>query len=443
MEIRQNPPTKNKIVRKCLIRRRDFIGTSLATVASFPGASVDALTRPPKMPVRFEQDRFCISFWVDPPADALMEKHYAQLAAADFTVAMGGFGANTPQTDTRQLDYCQKYGLKALVYLPGYEYGAVQGPSGIAKIRLADKFPNHAACWGYMLYDEPNTRLFPELQFMVRHLRTARPGRLGYVNLLPIYTYPKTQGAPTYDEYVGRFVREVDPDVLCADIYPFMQPSRNSQDLYCENLAVLRKYALIRRIPFWNYFNDMSFAKHRDPTEAQMRWQIYTSLAYGARGILYFCYWTPRGAMYQRSNAIISAAGIATRRYGQARRINARLKNLGPTLMQLTSVKVYRIPPSTDPAMVLKGSPLKSLTPGDYLIGVFKHADGRIGVLLNNYSYCYTTCPTVKFTAPLENISEVDPKTGREIPVVDDSPDRPGLRISLPSAEGRLFLVRE
>ncbi|MGC9261069.1 MAG: hypothetical protein ACP5I8_13470 [Phycisphaerae bacterium] len=442
MRYRQNFQTENKILQSKISGRRAFLVSSLATLALLPGNSTEVLASSPEIPVRFKQDRFCISFWVDPPADAHMEEHYAQLAAANFTVAMGGFGARTPGEDERQLNLCQKYGLKALVYLPGYENGAVHGAADIGGIEQADKFPDHPACWGYMLHDEPNTRLFPNLGYMVDHLRRVRPGKLGYINLLPIYTYPATQGAQTYDDYVDRFIREVNPDVLCADIYPFMEAHQNTQDVYCNNLAVLRKYAILRRIPFWNFFNDMPFGRHSDPTEAQMRWQIYTSLAYGAKGILYFCYWTPLGAAYYGS-ALINTDGNPTRHYYQSRRINAKLKHLGPTLMQLTSESVYRIPPNAIPAAILKGSPLKSLTPGDYLIGIFKHADGRAAVLLNNYSYCYTAWPTVDFVAPLKNIVEIDPMTGAEIPVVDASPGMPGLQLSLGSAEGRLFLIRQ
>ena len=40
----------------------------------------------------------------------------------------------------------------------------------------------------------------------------------------------------------------------------------------------------------WLPQNTMPFAGHSDPTEAQLAWQIFTSLAYGAKGILYFCY---------------------------------------------------------------------------------------------------------------------------------------------------------
>ena len=32
-------------------------------------------------------------------------------------------------------------------------------------------------------------------------------------------------------------------------------------------------------------------APQYDPSEAQLRWQAFTALAYGAKGILYFVYW--------------------------------------------------------------------------------------------------------------------------------------------------------
>ena len=79
------------------------------------------------------------------------------------------------------------------------------------------------------------------------------------------------------------------------------------------HLAVDRNASLKHGIPFWcalselagrwssrglmltggwahrNYFNSMVFGGKRDPTEAQIRWQVFTSLAYGAKGVLYFC----------------------------------------------------------------------------------------------------------------------------------------------------------
>lgn len=109
--------------------------------------------------------------------------------------------------------------------------------------------------------------------------------------------------------------------------------------------------------------------------------------------------------------------------------------------MKLTSSGVYRVQPEEDSLEVLKDTPITSLTKGDYLVGVFEHTDGRRAVLLNNYSFAYTAWPTVVFNIPIERVHEVCQATGREIPIVDDSPAMEGLQISLDSGEGRLFLL--
>jgi hypothetical protein len=225
------------------------------------------------------------------------------------------------------------------------------------------------------------------------------------------------------------------------DHYPAMKPNLDGRGAYCENLETMRRHSVAAKIPFWNFFNTMPFGPHDDPTEAQLRWQIFTSLAYGAKGVLYFCYWTPKGDEFPRGGAIITAEGRRTRHYEQAKRINAAVKSLGPTLMSLTGTAVIRIAAGADPAPFLAGSPLQSLTPGDYLIGTFGHADGRRAVLLNNYSFAYTAWPTVTFDAEPDQVREVSPATGEEIAVVDDSPAMPGLQLSLDAGEGRLFLL--
>jgi hypothetical protein len=104
---------------------------------------------------------------------------------------------------------------------------------------------------------------------------------------------------------------------------------------YHRNLAIVRTAADAAGIPFWNFFGAMPYGGKADLSEAQLRWQVcashvsvkwrcglvardgdptcgrsvfsvgvqprslcihdcmqvYTSLAYGARGLLYFCYW--------------------------------------------------------------------------------------------------------------------------------------------------------
>ena len=384
-------------------------------------------------PARFVQDRFAIGFWVDPPADERIDERYAEIAEANFTLVLGGFGANDLDKVRRQLSVCEKYGLKALVW------------SGETP---ADQLPDGPACWGYHLRDEPKPADFPPLRTRVDEIRAGRPGRLAYINLYPTPSYPERKlGVATYDEYVSRFMNEVNTDVLSMDHYPNFRPDSEGRFYYCEDLECMRKYSLQKNVPFWNFFNTMPYGEHTDPTEAQLRWQIYTSLAYGAKGVLYFCYWTPTGSNFPKGGAIIRTDGRRTRHYDQAKRINFAVKNLGPTLMKLTSTGVRRVAPFEDIAKALDGTPIKTLSrvpadpPLDLLLGTFKHEDGRRAVMLNNYSYTFTTWPTVTFDVPHEKVVEVDPQTGQEIPLYDDSPDMPGLQLPLDSGEGRLFLM--
>lgn len=383
---------------------------------------------------RFVQSDFAIGFWVDPPLDARADERYGEIAQANFNLVIGGHHSGTPDAAVRQLRLCEAHGLNAIVTVRGVDD--------------MNALPDGNSCWGYGLRDEPGAADFPHLRDQVEALRAARPGRLGFINLFPGYASPGGQlGAENYEAYVRQYVETVDPDILCMDHYPLFKPDRDGRDGYCADLAVMRRHALERGIPFWNFFNAMPYGPHTDPTEAQMRWQIFASIAHGARGVLYFCYYTPAGGEFPKGGALITRDDRRTEKWYAARRLNEQVKNLGPVLMQLISTGVYRIGPEDGPAGVLRGTPIADLRrepvdpPHDYLVGVFAHADGRRAVLLMNYHFAYTAWPTVVFDAPVEDVRFVDPWTGNETPAVDASPDMPGLQVSLLDGEGKLFLL--
>jgi len=228
---------------------------------------------------RFVQDRLGIGLWVDPPADKDMDARYAELAEANFTFVIGAH-ASRPEEVNRQLALCEKHDMVAIVSMAG---------------RSPDQLPTGPACWGYLIRDEPSAKDFPDLAKTVADIRKARAGKLAYINLFPNYANAQQLGTDSYDEHVQRFIKETNIDVLSMDHYPMFRPDADGRDHYCKNLEVMRRESLKAGIPFWNFFNTMPFGPHTDPTEAQLRWQIYTSLAYGAKGVMYFCYWTPRG----------------------------------------------------------------------------------------------------------------------------------------------------
>jgi hypothetical protein len=381
---------------------------------------------------RFVQDRFAIGFWWPPHTSENLEDRYREIADAHFSVVIGTAGT----TAEEQLKLCEKFGLRAIVR------------SDVT----ADKLPESPACWGYILADEPGAAAFPQLAKRAEEIRQKRPGRFGYVNLFPNYASAGQLGTSTYDDHVAKFVEIVKPEVLSMDHYPAIRPERDTREAYCANLETMRKHSLKAGVPFWNYFYAMPFNDRLDPTEAQIRWQINASLAYGGKGVLYFCYWTPgKGAKgtgeFPKGGAIITAEGLKTRHYEEARRINAELENWGPTLMQLTNIGVYRVNTGKEPGMSLTDAPVKNLQRvgsdphADFIIGAFLHRDGRRAVLMVNHSYSFTAWPTAEFEAAPEAMTEVDKATGREVSVVDDSPEMKGLQLSFGASEARLFLL--
>ena len=144
------------------------------------------------------------------------------------------------------------------------------------------------------------------------------------------------------------------------------------------------------------------FGEH-DPTEVQLRWQAFTSIVYGAKGLLYFCYWNPsyQGSTFPTEGSIMAATGpngtyAPTAHYAQAQKINANLLVYGGYLLHATSTAVLHLPlgyTATDPSFTLgagafvtgivctsrQGLPGCPDAVATYLIGQFLLEDGRVG----------------------------------------------------------------
>src|SRR5690554_3772079 len=128
--------------------RRIVLSIMVASILIFNSSFAVAQEEKGEGP-KFVQDRFVISFWFDPPADDEMDVRYKEIAEAHFNLVLGGFGANTEVTVNKQLDLCEKYGMDAIVSLPGYVKGAKDGLKAYDDIKNHQDFPDHKACLGY------------------------------------------------------------------------------------------------------------------------------------------------------------------------------------------------------------------------------------------------------------------------------------------------------
>jgi hypothetical protein len=79
------------------------------------------------------------------------------------------------------------------------------------------------------------------------------------------------------------------------------------------------------------------------------------------------------------------------------------------------------------------------------IIGQFRLPDNRTAVLVNNNNIDFNLWPTMEFAQPWGNdtdaLSEVDPVSGRETALLDESPLMAGFQMELQAGMGRLIVV--
>ena len=175
-------------------------------------------TMKPRVPT-FVQDRFAISFWVDPVVPVIdFPVRYKEIAECNFNVVLGGFGATTLPAIDAQLAASEANGLKVIA----------AGETVISN-------SSSQALWGYQLFDEPQPKDFGGLVNMTQRLGRTHPGKLRFINLLPNYWSPPTGN---YGQYVDDYIAQVKPDILCFDSYPNFEVADEQSGFHPDDPAV-------------------------------------------------------------------------------------------------------------------------------------------------------------------------------------------------------------
>jgi hypothetical protein len=241
----------------------------------------------------------------------------------------------------------------------------------------------HPALLGYYLRDEPHAQRFPTLARYVAAFRQAAPRAHSFINLFPNYATPLQLGTATYDEYLRQFIETVRPPILSYDHYALMEDG-SLRDLYFPNLEAVRAATLEHGIPFWNVVLSNAHFTYDEPSPAGLRFQAYTTLAYGGRGIGYFTYLTPTRGNYRLSP--IDQFGHKTPTWDMLRNVNLQLHALAPAMKRLASVGVFHHPevPRGCRALAESKHVAEVEGSGQYLIGEFENPDGVPHVMVVN-----------------------------------------------------------
>lgn len=344
---------------------------------------------------------FPISYWVGPPAEYSTDERYKEIAECNFTLTFGG-----------DINLSHKHGMKCLVFDDRiFKALAKPGVETDAGIEAAVKdYAKHPAFFGFFLKDEPNSRDFPALAHVNQRLLALDPKGVPYINLFPTYATQEQLGNPTYEEHVEQFLTIVKPKVLSYDHYALLQ-GRDRPD-YFLNMEIIRAKALKYGVPFWFILLSTPHYGYRTPSEGDLRWQVFTALAYGAKGIMYFTYWTVNEKGW--GDGIIKSDGTRTERYEIVKAINSEVKALGETLLQLTSRKVYHTTAQTPigASPPDKNAWVQKVEGGDLVVGELQDAEGKPFLFVTNASHDEAVEATVNLRAKVKAIHEVSKSAG-------------------------------
>jgi hypothetical protein len=290
---------------------------------------------------------FPISFWCAPDGENTNLERYQQVKDAGFTFVMPPCSGATVENNHKILDLCKQVGLKAFiqdsrVVLAGKGKGKVEDVDAAVK-----EYASHPALAGYMVDDEPLASAFPQLAAVVNRLREKDPAHVAFINLFPNIVAPNLLIAKSYDDYLRRFVQTVKPFTLSYDHYSLQK--KGDDKLFIANLAAARKVALDEHVPFWNIVQVTEWGSMRNLTQGEIEYQAMQSLAMGAKGLLWFTYWTPKGDHSQAwKHAMIDADDKPTEHYQMVKQTNARLLAIGNELLHATSAGYFQtgtVPP--------------------------------------------------------------------------------------------------
>ena len=337
-------------------------------------------------------NEFAVLPWGGTPGD---EAAIKEIRECGFNLA--GFVAPA------DLDKVSKAGLQCLVIDGSSHVGDAEAQLDEKEIAkrveaLTARTAKHPAVYGYYLRDEPSAGAYPGLGRWAAAYKKAAPDALPYINLLPNYASTGQLGASTYEEYLESFVQTVKPKFISYDHYALMDDG-SLRGGYYQNLEAVRKAALKHDLPFWNIVLSNSHFRYAEPTPAGFRFQLYTTLAYGGRGISYFTYFAPKIGNYRL--APIDQFGHKTPTWDMLRQVNLQLHKLGPTYIKLKSVNVFHHPNVPDGCSGIGTSKyLASVSGDDLLVGEFEGPGGVPYAVVVNKNLHVSTAFGVQFKEP-------------------------------------------
>lgn len=351
---------------------------------------------------------------------ARTEAHIKDLAdcGIDFVVCM--------DNDRPALDLFHKYGVGAIVsgIAPKWWGGFGDNAGKLAETNpmetyeaAAKAYCDHPAIWGIDVGDEPSALDFPYYGRVMDYVGRAFPNQFPYLNLYPNYASVSQNnaqetvnqlGTATYNEHIQKYCENVPVDYICYDFYLY---SINVTKHY-ENLRVVADACRNTGRSMWIVLQVNSNKPAEWMSENNLRFQAYTSMAFGAENIIWACY--TAGWWH---NQVLDDKGEKTEQYDKLKKINAEIRTLADEYMKYRRVSTHFVGFEGHPHMAaVQQEAIPSLSTGVFfdvkadngaplVVGemVNRNADGSVALMVCAADDPYESDPkeyNITFRAP-------------------------------------------
>lgn len=395
------------------------------------------------------EDKFIIGAYGNPQSPNINLTQFQYLADAHVNELQlsWGYSSNYEAAIQQILGLANQCGVKVQVsdirqrpwwYEP---YSHAQIDSIINDVTTSYK--NYPATAGYVAFDEPSFRSFEidKAAYAVKRFLHYHPNTDNSLNLLP--TYAAGIGTSQYRNYVLQNIHNLGTqniNFLSYDFYPFPNGGGYGGD-YFQNAEIFReaclKYGIKNRAVYLQTTNCGGL--FRIPNENELRWNVYTNVAYGVKGYFAFVWF----ASVPETSGIVNYNGTKSSLYTPMQTINGEIEKLAPTLISLDSLEVYHagswLPAGTNP--VPSGyfwQPMNNHN--NHIISHFKNAAGRDYVMVVNDDYSASQTLSFNIASKPANITEVSKSTGQEV-ATNYSSSTGNISATFLPGEGKLYAI--
>jgi len=204
-------------------------------------------------------------------------------------------------------------------------------------------FGGHPAVFGFHVGDEPNAENFENACRAVAIQEEMSPGHTAYLNLLPWhYGIEDRTGYMDFNKYLDDYIKKSGTKLISYDCYSQMNPGESGFDMYFNNLRMFWQAGLRNKVPFYTILLGIGHFNYRVPSFDDIRWQLSTAAAHGAKGILWFYIYQFDYSLSNYRNAAINERGRRTELfYDIADNNKTFLDTYGETLLRLTLDHVW------------------------------------------------------------------------------------------------------